>query len=263
MMSPIEIDTITEGKRFSICSLVTDLEEYALMRASFLEAGFNDDNSEFIYIDNSLSNKHDGYSGINRFLNLAQGKYIILCHQDILLKYDKLQNLEEKIAEMDSIDPDWALLGNAGYRDFNRVALRITDPYGESRNFGPFPAQVKSLDENFILVKRSANLALSHDMNGFHLYGTDLCIFSAMLGYNAYVIDFHLYHRSGGTCGTNFYGVKKQLIEKYQRALSAKYVRTPCTNLFLSNCRFLNYLLNKKIMYSFKKRFDYLYAKLS
>lgn len=261
MMHPIEIDTIIERKRFSICSLVTDLEEYALMRASFEEAGFNEINSEFLYIDNSKKNKFDGYSGIKQFLNLAQGKYIILCHQDILLKYDNLQNLEEKIAEMDRIDPDWALLGNAGYRDFNRVALRITDPYGESRNFGPFPGQVKSLDENFILVKRSANLAISHDMSGFHLYGTDLCIIAAMLGYNAYVIDFHLFHRSGGTCGTNFYDVKKQLIEKYQRVLSSKYIRTPCTNLFLSNYRFLNYLLNKKLMYSLKKRYDYLYAK--
>ena len=263
MNNAIEIDTFNDQKLFSVCTLVTDIEEYSQMKDSFHLAGFNNENSEFIYIDNSSFNKYDGYDGLNRFLTVAQGKYIILCHQDIVLKFDTIETLTARIEEMNTVDSNWALLGNAGYRDFNRVALRITDPYGDSRNFGPFPAKVVSLDENFIIAKKSANLALSNDMKGFHLYGTDLCLIASILGFSAYVIDFHLYHKSGGTCGTNFYGVKKELIQKYQRALSAKYVRTPCTNLFLSNCRLLNYVLNKKIMYSVKKRFDYLYAKLS
>lgn len=260
-MSALEIDSIHDDKLFSVCTLVTDLKEYSQMRDSFYAAGFNEKNSEFIYIDNSEHNKYDGYSGVNRFLEVAQGKYIIICHQDVLLKFDGIDILNQRINEIEKLDPSWGLLGNAGYKDFNRVALKITDPYGDSRNYGPFPSKVVSLDENFIIAKKSANLAISHDMSGFHLYGTDMCILASILGYSAYVIDFHLYHKSGGTCGSNFYGVKKNLIEKYRRALSAKYVRTPCTNLFLSNCRFLNYLLNKKIMYSLKKRYDYLYAK--
>lgn len=260
-MNPLEISSFEEQLLFSICTLATNLEEYAQMRESFQNAGFNEENSEFIYIDNSSHNKYDGYSGLNRFLEVSKGRYIILCHQDILLKFDTIEILKERIAEMDKIDPDWALLGNAGYKDFNRVSLRITDPYGENRNYGPFPAKVVSLDENFMIAKKSANLALSHDMSGFHLYGTDMCIIASILGYSAYVIDFHLYHKSGGTCGSNFYEVKKKIIEKYRKALSPKYIRTPCTNLFVSDCRFLNSLLNKKFMYSLKKRYDYLHAK--
>lgn len=260
-MTPIEIDSFKEEKLFSVCTLVTNIEEYFQMRDSFYVAGFNADNSEFIYIDNSSHNKYDGYSGLNRFLEVAKGKYIILCHQDILLKFDDIEILKQRISEVDEIDSDWALLGNAGYQDFNRIALRITDPYGDDRNYGSFPAKVVSLDENFIVAKKSANLALSHDIIGFHLYGTDMCTISAILGYSTYVIDFHLLHKSGGTCGSNFHEAKRKLIEKYRKALAPKYIRTPCTNLFLSNCRFLNYLLNKKIMYSFKKRYDYLHAK--
>lgn len=261
-MNAADINTVNDQKLFSVCSLVTDFSEYQEMLDSFEAAGFNEENSEFFYADNSKGNQYDGFEGLKRFLNSASGTYIILCHQDILLKYDTMDDLLNRIDEVDRLDPDWALLGNAGYMDFNNVALRITDPHGENRDYGPYPARVKSLDENFIVVKKEANLAISHDLHGFHLYGTDMCIIADILGYNSYVINFHLYHKSGGTCSTNFYEIKQTVIDKYQRALKPKYIRTPATNLFLSSNRLLNLLLNKKIMYSVKKRYDFLYEKL-
>ena len=257
-----EIDQLNYKKRFSICSLVTDETEYAQMLESFKEAGFNNENSEFIYANNSDGNKYDGYSGVSQFLHKACGKYIIICHQDILLKFDNIDILNKRIEEMDKLDPSWAILANAGYKNFNDVALRISDPHGSNRNFTPFPAKVKSVDENFIVIKKSANLTVSNDINGFHLYGTDLCLFASMIGYSSYVIDFHLYHKSAGTCGTNFYEVKKQLIKSYEKKLKLKILRTPCTMLTLTSSNILNNLLNKKIVYSMKKRYDKLMKKL-
>ena len=256
MIKSTEIDTIKEEKTYSICTLVTDLDEYKYMLESFENAGFNTSNSEFIYIDNSKSNKYDAYIGLNKCLNTATGKYIILCHQDILSKYDNEQTLNECIKEVTKIDDTWAILANAGYKDFNNIVLRITDPWGENRNFGPFPSKVVSIDENFILVKNSANLTLSKGINGFHLYGTDLCLISDILGYSTYVIDFHLYHKSAGNANQNFYENKIRFIKHYQNVLTTKLIRTPVTGLFLSSSSALNYLCNIKLCYSLKKRFD-------
>ena len=251
-----EIDSIKSNKRFSICTLVTDKEEYSQMLDSFENAGFNSENSEFLYIDNSSSNKYDGYSGVNKFLNKSTGKYIILCHQDILLKFDNIATLNQKIEEMDKVDEDWAILANAGFQDFNNVALRITNPWGEDRKIGDLPSKVHSVDENFILVKNEANLALSNNIGGFHLYGTDLVTIANILGYTAYVIDFHLYHKSGGNANLSFYDNKKRFITKYQEALAPKFIRTPVTPIFLSSSKFLNSLLNRKLGYSLRKRWD-------
>lgn len=241
---------------FSICTLVTNISEYQEMADSFKKAGFTEENSEFLYIDNSNGNAYDGYTGLNTFLNTAAGKYIIICHQDILLNFDTLDVLKQRIAEIDGIDPDWAILGNAGYGDFNTKLYRITDPWGENQKKGDLPAKAKSLDENFLLIKNEANLALSHNLKGFHLYATDLCSIASILGWNAYVIDFHLYHKSAGSCNESFFASKKAFIDKYSAIAKPFAIRTTCTMMIITGCGFLNRLLNKKFFYSIKKRLD-------
>ncbi len=74
---------------FSICTLVTRLPQYQEMRESFIGAGFTTDTCEYLYADNTTQTTFDAYTGLNRFLREAKGKYIILCHQDILLKFDQ------------------------------------------------------------------------------------------------------------------------------------------------------------------------------
>lgn len=241
---------------FSVCTLVTNLQEYQAMVDSFKNAGFNEQNTEFIYIDNSEGNAYDGYSGLNRFLNTADGKYIIICHQDILLNFDNIDTLRQRITEMDTIDPAWAILGNAGYGDFNTKLYRITDPWGENQKVGKLPAKAKSLDENFLLVKNEANLALSRNLKGFHLYATDLCTVAAILGWNAYVVDFHLYHKSAGSCSESFFAAKQAFIEKYSHHSKPFAIRTTCTMMIITSYSFLNSFLNKKFFYSIKKRLD-------
>jgi hypothetical protein len=134
----IELDTLTiQNKLFTICTLVTNVNEYNEMCASFKQAGFSDENSDFLYINNSEQNKYDAYSGVRKFLNTASGKYIIICHQDILLNFDDYNTLLQRIEEINVLDSNWAILGNAGHSSFNDFKLRITDPHGENRFKGP------------------------------------------------------------------------------------------------------------------------------
>lgn len=244
---PRRADRLPKGPiRFSICSLVTDLDEYAEMVASFRDGGFGASDCEFLYLDNSSGNTFDAFAGYNLFLTRAAGDYVILCHQDILLIGQGRDALEKRLAELDSLDPAWALCGNAGGTADGALAVRITDPHGSDQSVGTFPARARALDENFILVRRDANLALSHDLGGFHLYGADLCILADILGRTAYVIDFHLHHKSAGKTDGSFYAARKAAIAKYRRALRTRRIRTTCTTFGVSGLPMLGRLLGRR-----------------
>ncbi|MGB8932532.1 MAG: hypothetical protein WCC48_14915 [Anaeromyxobacteraceae bacterium] len=231
--------------RFSVCTLVTRMEQYQRMLETFRSAGFTPDLCEFLYVDNTERNGYDAYQAFNLFLRTARGRYVIVCHQDVELIHDDLAALEHRIAEVNALDPRWALLGNAGGIDLKYKAVWIS--HGADAHFyregEPFPQRVRSLDENFILVKSEANLAVSGDLSGFHLYGTDACLIADILGYRAYVIAFHLYHRSTGTIDESFHRACRELRGKYGRALRARYVQTMISRFYLSGSRLGRVLL--------------------
>jgi hypothetical protein len=261
---------------YSICTLVNDHEEYHRMVQSFWKNGFLEPRCEFLYIDNSEQNKHDGFSGLNLFLRAVRGKYIIVCHQDVELICDGIKELDDRIDELDRIDQKWALAGNAGGKykgNLHDLAIRITDPHGANVSRGPLPCRVTSLDENFILVKASANLALSGNLSGFHLYAMDLSIIASVLGHNVYVIDFHLKHKSAGKIRRGedllpgeieFDKIKKNLINKYEIAFSPKWYSSSVTEIFIRPKILLDFKYNFQCliwnfyysMYSFFKRLE-------
>jgi hypothetical protein len=249
-LTAVELDDFSKPAllRYSICTLVNHPDEYGQMMESFHQAGFKPPSCEFLYIDNSRTNKRDAFAGINQFLSHAQGEYIILCHQDVRLIDAKRNPLERTIREISDLDPNWALLGNAGGVGLRGLAMRITDPFGKDRRSGRLPARVHSLDENFIVVRKAANLGLSRDLRGFHLYGTDLCMTAHSLGYTSYAVDFHLHHIGGSLSNgldAEFYRARRAWIDKYQSLHATKWIRTPCTLMFVSNSRIKNRVLNR------------------
>ncbi len=229
------LHSVTTHFVYSICTMVTDFAEYDEMCRTFLKSGFASQECEYLFIDNASNNKLDGFAGVNFFLNNAKGHYIILCHQDVRIVYDDRRKLDAIIEKLNQEDQSWGVLGNSGGIGPGRHAVRITDPHGVDQNKEDLPARVGSLDENFIVVRREANLAVSHDLSGFHLYATDICVIADILGWNAYVIDFHLHHLSVGVKGASFYPLRLDMIRQYKRKLSDRLIKTPTTIMFLSN----------------------------
>ena len=232
-----------ESVRYSICTIVTRLDQYEEMIESFRNCGFLEPDCEFLYLDNSQGNVFNAYTGNNLFLNVARGQFIILCHQDVFLMNDRRATLDVAIDDLNQSDPNWAVCGNAGGSRLSR-AIRITDPHGVDQSLGKFPAKVRSLDENFLIVRRTANLTFSGDLNGFHLYGTDICLIADVLGYNCYVIDFHLRHKGAGVMDERFFAIRRQLIQKYQRAFRSRWIRTTCTGIYVSGIPVVGTLLS-------------------
>lgn len=245
----------TEQLRYTICTMVTNWRQYKNMLESFQKAGFTNDVSEYLHIDNTENNDCDAFKAINHFTNNANGKYIIICHQDVLVDHDTIDQLDKCLTELNTLDQEWALAGNSGGVALYKCASRITDPNGEA-NTRNLPKKVHSLDENFVVLRANLNISTSQDLSGFHLYGVDLCIQAALRGHTAYAINFHLTHLSPGNIDREFFEAKGKLIDKYQRALSGRYFQTPCTNFYLSGSRLINLIMNKKTTTKAFKNFE-------
>ncbi|KAB2847408.1 MAG: acyl esterase [Hyphomicrobiaceae bacterium] len=231
---PIAAEPGPSAVRYTIATLVTNPTQYEATVRSFRDHGFSPPDCEFLYLDNTGGNRLSAYSGINRLLEEARGEYVILCHQDLRLLDDGRTELDARLAELTAKDANWALAGNAGGSGPGKLALRISDPHGKDFRVGDLPERVDTLDENFIVCKGSARVALSHDLEGFHFYGTDICLLADVRGLTAYVIDFHLEHLSGGTTDAAFWSAESAFRRKYSRAFRPRWLQTTCALLFLS-----------------------------
>lgn len=252
--------------KYSVCTLVTRKEQYMEMLNSFIRGGFTEDICEYLIVDNSELNRMDAYQGINSMLQKATGEYVILCHQDIeLIGEDSRLLLEKQIEGITNIDPKWAVLGNAGAADrlYNRLAIKIAYPDGFIDLKGQLPQQVCSIDENFMLVKNNANLSLSGDIGGYHLYGLDLCMVAKLLGYTAYVIDFLLIHKSTGNVDQSFNQTFKKVKIKYTRFMKGRYMNTTIVKFYLSGSSLKNWLFNTRVFRRVLKTAEEIKTKLS
>lgn len=253
-ISPKKVTSLNNRYKFTVATLVTDMAEYHEMVESYHRAGFTGDICEFIYVDNIGKNSFDGYEGLNLFLQTARGEYIIICHQDVLLNFDNIDILKQRIEEIEMIDPNWAIISNAGGIENNlyqRVTTNVVYADGYEQIHGIPPQKVCAVDEHFILVKRSANLSLSHNLAGFHLYGTDICLVAELLGYSAYVIKFKLMHKSYGNPDERYYETRTKLIEKYVQFMRSRTIINTLTDFRLSsssiNTSFFNTKFVKKV----------------
>ena len=205
--------------KYSIGTIVSDWGQYDLMQKSFISAGFDQSDCQYLPINNVGKNRFCMYSGGNTIIRQALGDYIILAHQDIRVSYDNIEALDERIKELEKSDSAWAVAGNAG--EYNGDWLvRITDPYGKDQRSAPyFPHKVNILDGNFLIIKKSSLVSFSSNLHGFHYYGWDICLNADVLGFRSYIIDFHIEHLGGGNVNENFFQCKDAFEKKWSHAL--------------------------------------------
>ncbi|MCY7292369.1 MAG: hypothetical protein LH615_09330 [Ferruginibacter sp.] len=235
--------------QFSICTIVSDLDEYALMKNSFENAGFTND-CEYIIADNTQGNIFDGYSAIRRFLQEAKATYTIIVHQDVRCE-DNIGVLKSCLQLLNEKDENWAVCGNAGGIDYRQVIFHLNNN-GDVRKTPGLPLKVNTLDENLLIIKTNALLTVSADVKTFHFYATDICIIADLLGYTAYVIPFMVQHLSKGNL-TDMEQKKPFFIEKYGYKLRARFIQTTCTTFYIGKSIEQTRLLNSKRIFFWVK----------
>jgi hypothetical protein len=224
-----------QGPVFSVVTLLRNELSYRRMLRSFRDYGFTAENTEFIAIDNRVTNLTDGFQGARLALSQAAGRYLIFCHDDVELLQDSFDDLCQRLVALEELDPGWMVAGMAGgvYRQQvaqagrSQVASRLSDRWGAGRRVGrPFPRRVESLDEMFLLMPRLRAPQASVDLSGFHFFGTDLCLQAELAGGSAYVIDFHLFHHGTAHKGPDYWDQKARIEAKYRPYFPGRTVIT-------------------------------------
>lgn len=230
---------------FDVYTFVTDDEQYRELLGSFAAAGFAPPLARFVALhDRRSPNGSDPYALIARIGTERNRQHVILVHQDVRLDQGAgVDELVGALQQLDGLDPDWVVAGNAGGTSDLRLVRRLRDPHGASTD-DTLPARVVSLDENFLVFNPARAPRCSPDLGGFHFYGTDVCLNALKGGGTAYVIDFPVTHLSSGRRGPDYDDGRARFVEVWQRRFLLAVVRAPTEILFLSRSGLLRRLLD-------------------
>jgi hypothetical protein len=216
--------------------------------------GFGGKDCEFLVSDNSSSNKLDGFQSSRLFLDQARGQYIIMAHSDSRPETTK-DKLLKLLQRLEAFDPKWAVVGNAGANQIGQGILACG--FKMSKVSGKEGAKgfhlVHTLDENLLIVKAEARLSLSYDLEGFHLYGLDLCDVARRLGRTCYVAPMRWYHGSHGTLNAAFYQKVLEFESKMRNYRWPKIWATTCTYLTVSQSAFARAWVRAKTCWLLRK----------
>lgn len=216
---------------FTFVTLLASDEKYQRLISSISNKGFNPENSELLALDNRGGNIYDGYTYARRAVLEARGKYLVLTHDDLEFTEDGFAELSQVLDDLTEHDPTWAVAGNAGMAADGEPYRNLEDPYG--RNTVDAFQKVRSLDENFLVLRRDRLVLSSLDLTGFHYYGADLCLQAEMQGASSYVVPFMLHHHSKGFMSDHFFETQRAFGDKYGRYFPGQYHRTTASLIIL------------------------------
>jgi hypothetical protein len=238
------------GYKYSICTLVTDWSEYEVMKTSFVDAGFDDTNTEYIVADNTKGNSFDAYEALNRFLEEARGAVTIVVHQDVRCIDSKVR-LDQILEELSRQDEKWGVCGNAGANGYHREFAYLNNVGKEIKTINE-PAVVNSLDENFLVINNRYRFGLSYNIGDFHFYGTDLAQHAIFSGLQCYVIPFMVNHLSLGNLDA-LEKATKGFVAAYGSKFASRFVQTTCTKFYLSGSKRSNQFYNTSFVFFWVK----------
>ncbi len=169
-------------------------------------------------------------SAYNAGIARTTARICIFVHQDVYLPAGWDTRLASRIAELDALDPTWAVAGPFGINADGDHCGRVWTT-GLGREIGtsptaPIPAQ--SFDELLLILNRDSRLEFDPDLPSFHLYGTDIAQIALAAEKGVYVIDAPVVHNSRPvvTLKGGFEDALTYLRRKWRRRLP---IRTPVT----------------------------------
>jgi hypothetical protein len=230
--------------KFSICCIARDESLYRRMKKSFDINGFSGD--EWFTFDNTSENRFEPYGVVNAVLRQASGEAVIFVHDDVALIEggDDRRKLEQVLRSLEGQDDHWAVASNAGVGK-SGIRMRVSSPHHTDWHANEeYPYRVDAVDEHFLVVRRDANIGVSHDMDGFHMWAADLCMHARLMGCSSYVVDFHVWH--GGeriqrrglpvakACGGSWLGLEHQaqlFADRWGQKLGIDEWKTTCATI--------------------------------
>jgi hypothetical protein len=188
--------------------------------------------TEFLILENSAG-EWNSYSAIRHFIKNGKGDFIVILHDDISFNSVQYNQLVKEIQRVTNIDPKASLFGVAGISiDRHRGVGHFYDGQGEHNLGFHKSGQVDSLDECLLVIKKGVGINVSDELNGYHFYGSDLCVNARQKGLSCYVIDFPITHFSTGNINGSFFEAREEFEKHLQKKRLNQFITTTCTVLY-------------------------------
>ncbi|HLU49250.1 MAG TPA: sulfatase-like hydrolase/transferase [Planctomycetota bacterium] len=155
---------------------------------------------QWVLVENRENRRFSGISSLyHEALKEAEHDLVFFIHQDVFLPHGWEERVFAALAELESKDPSWGVVGAVGAlppRAGEPKELRghWCDPSGYHR-CGPLPHEVQSLDEQWLGIRRSSGIDFDSELPGFHCYGIDLSLTALELGRRTWALDAFVWHK--------------------------------------------------------------------
>ena len=160
---------------------------------------------------------------------------MVFAHQDIVFPRSWLPDLDRALRFLESTDPEWGVLGCYGetLNDNGRGYVYSPGRGILGKRFDE-PAQVQTLDEIVLIIRKSSGLKFDQTLPHFHFYGTDICMAAAERGMKSYAISALCVHNSQQNLvlPKEFYQGYKHIKHRWGKFLP---IQTTCARITRSN----------------------------
>lgn len=127
----------------------------------------------------------------NQAMKNAKAEILAFVHQDMYLPRGWITDVQRAIVALSDHDPDWGPLGSWGVTKAGGHAgfLYWTGLDGAAGAQFHGGVEVETLDECVLIIRKSSGLSFDEDLQGFHMYGADICLEARRRGMKSYAIS--------------------------------------------------------------------------
>jgi len=164
----------------------------------------------------------------NEGIRRARHDMVIFAHQDLFLPESWMDCLQKSLTYLEREDPRWGVLGCYGISADGRPQGYLhTTGWGLVGSPLAFPAEVRTLDEILLIIRRSSGLRFDESLPHYHFYGTDICLASAAGGRRCYAVPAFCLHNTNQILflPKEFYTCYRHIKKRWDRYLP---IRTSC-----------------------------------
>jgi hypothetical protein len=197
----------------TISTLVHNLRQYT----DFLE-DLSKQKTKFTFEVISIPNFNNEFTccaePLNIALELADGKIVNLCHQDLRSNTAWIEGIMNHVDILNAGKEKWGVLGMAGAFKYSIAStpesegniLFLSDTTSSRQTFASIYRQVygkrkevQVIDELALIMQKNSPFRFDADtFNQYHWYGADICLQALSMGYKNYAIDADCLHLSNG-----------------------------------------------------------------
>lgn len=180
----------------------------------------------------NFENQYTAAQALNKGLDLARGKLVVFCHQDVLFYERWIDILYDRIAIIEKRNPEWGVIGTAGISkrdDTIGVVFNMKGNFQWRATKKKLVWPVQTVDEHCMVIRKASRLRFDESNATWHMYGPDICLQANANSMRNFGIYNPLVHNSASgslSCGKKeFMSSLYWLRDKWHKTYS--FIRTP------------------------------------